>query len=71
LPKIIKSMTVIGTIALLLVSGGIFAHNIEFFHHFLESWPSIIKEFLIGLVVGFVVLLVVSLFKKVFSKKAH
>ena len=71
LPKIIKSMTVIGTIALLLVSGGIFAHNIEFFHHFLESWPAIIKEFLIGLAVGFVVLLVVSLFKKVFSEKAH
>jgi uncharacterized protein len=71
LPKIIKSMTVIGTIALLLVSGGIFAHNLEFFHHLLESWPAIIKEFLIGLVVGFVVLLVVNLFKKVFSKKAH
>jgi predicted DNA repair protein MutK len=71
LPKIIKSMTVIGTIALLLVSGGIFAHNIEFFHHFLESWPAIIKEFLIGLAVGFVVLLVVSLFKKVFSEKVH
>jgi predicted DNA repair protein MutK len=71
LPKIIKSMSVIGTVALLLVSGGIFAHNIEFFHHFLESWPAIIKEFLIGLAVGFVVLLVVSLFKKVFSEKAH
>lgn len=71
LPKIIKSMTVIGTIALLLVSGGIFAHNIEFFHHLLESWPSIIKEFLIGLAVGLVVLLVVSLFKKMFGKKEH
>ncbi len=71
LPKIIKSMTVIGTIALLLVSGGIFAHNIEFFHHLLESWPAIIKEFLIGLAVGLVVLLGVNLFKKVFSKKAH
>jgi len=64
-------MSVIGTIALLLVSGGIFAHNIEFFHHLLESWPAIIKEFLIGLAVGFVVLLGVNLFKKVFSKKAH
>jgi predicted DNA repair protein MutK len=71
LPKIIKSMTVIGTIALLLVSGGIFAHNIEFFHHLLESWPSILKEFLIGLVVGFVVLLLFTLSKKLFSKKAH
>ncbi|MFC3880451.1 DUF808 domain-containing protein [Algoriphagus namhaensis] len=71
LPKIIKSMGVIGTIALLLVSGGIFTHNIDFFHHLLESWPSLIKDFLMGLVIGFVVLLVVTLVKKVFFKKKH
>jgi predicted DNA repair protein MutK len=57
----IKSLTVIGTIALLLVSGGIFAHNIDFLHHLLPSIPSIITEFLIGLVVGIVVLAVVEL----------
>lgn len=71
LPKIIKSMTVIGTIALLLVSGGIFSHNIDFFHHLFPSWPSILKEFLLGLVVGFVMLLLVNLIKKVFGKKVH
>lgn len=52
LPYVIKSLSVIGTIALLLVSGGIFAHNIDFFHHILESWPAIIREFLIGLAIG-------------------
>ena len=71
LPKIIKSMSIIGTIALLLVSGGIFSHNIDFFHHLLESWPSIIKEFLIGLGVGIAVLVLIKLVKKIFSKKAH
>src|SRR5690606_2024225 len=33
LPKVIKRLSVIGTLALLLVSGGIFVHNIDFFHH--------------------------------------
>lgn len=61
LPKVIKSLTVIGTIALLLVSGGIFAHNIDFLHHLLPSIPAFITEFLIGLVVGIVVLAVVEL----------
>lgn len=61
LPKVIKSLTVIGTIALLLVSGGIFAHNIDFLHHLLPSIPGFITEFLIGLVVGILVLAVVEL----------
>lgn len=67
LPKIIKSLTVIGTIALLLVSGGIFVHNLDFFHHFLPNLPSFIPEFLVGLAVGFVCLLGVMGFKKVWS----
>ncbi len=71
LPKIIKSMSVIGTIALLLVSGGIFSHNIEFFHHLVPNWPSILKEFLLGLVIGLVVVLIVNLVKKILPKKAH
>lgn len=60
LPLVIKGLSVIGTIALMLVSGGIFAHNIDFLHHLLPNLPSLVKEFLIGLVVGAVVYLVVS-----------
>ncbi|PKD18667.1 hypothetical protein APR41_17895 [Salegentibacter salinarum] len=55
LPKVIKSLSIIGTIALLLVSGGIFVHNLDFFHGLFENIPGIIVEFLTGLVVGFVV----------------
>ncbi|TYB77017.1 DUF808 domain-containing protein [Bizionia myxarmorum] len=58
LPYVIKSLSVIGTIALLLVSGGIFAHNLDFFHDILTSWPAMLKEFLIGLVVGILAVLV-------------
>lgn len=52
LPKVVKSLSVIGTIALLLVSGGIFVHNLEFMHHFLETIPSFIRDFIVGLAVG-------------------
>ncbi|GAB3924839.1 DUF808 domain-containing protein [Mucilaginibacter myungsuensis] len=52
LPLIIKALAVIGTIALLMVSGGIFVHNIDYFHHFLPSIPAVITEMLIGFAAG-------------------
>jgi len=69
LPWVIKSLSVIGTIALILVAGGIFTHNIDFLHHFMESIPVFIKDFIVGLLVGFVALLMVLIFKKVFKTK--
>ncbi|PIF70644.1 DUF808 domain-containing protein [Flavobacterium sp. 2] len=71
LPLVIKSLTVIGTIALLLVAGGIFVHYIPYFHHLSETIniPTIIKEFVIGLALGLVVLGLVNLFKMIFKKK--
>jgi len=69
LPLVIKALGFIGTIALFLVSGGIFAHKIDFFHHILpESIPSFIQEFIFGLFIGFVVLVILSLVKKIIKK---
>jgi uncharacterized protein len=68
LPWVIRLLGVVGTLALLLVSGGIFAHNLDFFHHLFESWPAIVKEFLIGLVVGILVMIPVLIFKKLRKK---
>jgi predicted DNA repair protein MutK len=68
LPKVIKSLSVIGTIALLLVSGGIFVHNLDFFHGLFENIPGIIVEFLTGLVVGFVVFVIIKLGIKIWKK---
>ena len=65
LPKLIKSLSVIGTIALILVAGGIFVHNVEYLHHFLENMPSILRDFIVGIIVGTVCLVLVKLFKKV------
>ncbi len=62
LPYVIKSLTVIGTIALILVSGGIFAHNVDYFHHFLPNLPDIVREAIIGLAVGALCVVVVKLF---------
>jgi len=69
LPVVIKVLGVVGTIALVLVSGGIFVHNIEFLHHLYPSIPSILKDFIVGIIVGAVVLLLVVIFKAIFKKK--
>ncbi len=72
LPWIIKILAVVGTLALLLVSGGIFVHNIEFFHHLWPGLPSMLKEFVFGLVVGIIVVGIVLALKKIvasFKKK--
>ncbi len=68
LPWVIKSLSVIGTIALLLVSGGIFVHNLDFLHNIFPSIPGLLVEFGVGLLAGAVVLLVVKGVKKVFRR---
>lgn len=68
LPLVIKSLSVIGTIALLLVAGGIFVHNIDFFHHLIPALPSILQEFIIGLIVGAVILPFVVLLKWLWNR---
>ncbi|MCF2498208.1 DUF808 domain-containing protein [Dyadobacter chenhuakuii] len=67
LPVIIKILGAVGTVALLLVSGGIFAHNIEFFHHLFPGIPATVKELGIGLVMGLAAFLIFTGFKKVVS----
>jgi hypothetical protein len=69
LPKVIKSLAVIGTVALLLVAGGIFTHNIPFFHALFPSVPSFITEMILGLAIGLVTLGLVELVKKLIGRK--
>ena len=66
LPVIIRILAVVGTIALILVSGGIFVHHIPFLHHLLPNLPSIIKEFALGLIAGLVVWMILTAGKKAF-----
>lgn len=67
LPQVIRSLSVIGTLALILVAGGIFLHNLEFVHHWFIGLPSLLSEFIVGLVVGFVCLTIVLLVKKIIA----
>jgi predicted DNA repair protein MutK len=68
LPWIIKTLSILGTIALLLVSGGIFFHKSLWLQEVLPFLPSILKEFFTGLIVGSLVSLIV-LFSKNIRKK--
>jgi predicted DNA repair protein MutK len=54
LPKLIQLIAIIGTLAMLLVGGGLFVHNIPSIHDFFHFLPNIISELIVGLTVGFV-----------------
>ena len=69
LPRVIQFLAVVGTLALLFVSGGIFSHQITNLHDYVGSIPSWIVEFLLGLIVGLVCVFVVMAFKKIFKKE--
>lgn len=70
LPKVIKLLAFVGTIALLLVAGGIFSHKIDAVHHMLTSWPDMLKEFVLGIVGGLLAFAIVTPLKKLFKKKS-
>lgn len=68
MPWVIKSIGVLGTIALMLVSGGLFLHNVKYIHELLHSWPSILAELTVGVVVGVIVVGFVKLSQLIISK---
>jgi predicted DNA repair protein MutK len=67
LPIIIKVLAVVGTIALILVAGGIFSHNVPFLHGIFPLLPAMLTEALLGAIVGLLAVLVWSLGKKMVS----
>ena len=48
LPWVIKALGAIGTVALLLVSGGIFHHHLPWVHDALHAWPSMLSDMVLG-----------------------
>jgi len=61
LPIIIKALGYIGTFAMLLVAGGIFVHNIHFIHDLFHAWPSMLAQFVVGIIVGIIAVALVKL----------
>ncbi|WP_315058447.1 DUF808 family protein, partial [Chryseobacterium indoltheticum] len=67
LPFVIKALGIIGTIALILVAGGIFDHNIDYLHHSLPTWHETLKQVLFGIVGGLIALFLITGGKKIYS----
>ncbi|KHF24804.1 DUF808 domain-containing protein [Solemya velum gill symbiont] len=64
LPYIIRFLGVIGTVAMLLVGGGMYVHNIEWLHHALAFLPGILGELMFGILLGVVLVGIIQLFKR-------
>ncbi len=71
LPKVIKSLSVIGTLAMLLVAGGIYLHHVEALHKIFGTLPSLIAEFVTGSILGFVILGVFKSIEKLRGGDGH
>ena len=69
LPYLIRGLGIIGTLAMILVAGGIFVHNIGYVHDLVHALPTILGEFIVGLLLGIVSLLVIKIFSKIIGTK--
>lgn len=68
LPIVIRVLTVVGTIAMILVAGGIFVHNIPQIHTLLHGLNDTLGELIAGLSVGIVAVLVLMIVKSIKGK---
>ena len=60
LPKVIKVLSIVGTLAMLLVAGGIFVHHISALHEVAQKVPALLLELAVGALVGTVALFLIS-----------
>lgn len=80
-PKLMKFLSIAGTIAMFLVGGGIIAHGIGVVHHGIEHLSDLSGVFgsvtenllngLVGLIAGLIVLAIVTIIGKMRGKSAH
>ncbi|QIM68333.1 DUF808 domain-containing protein [Basfia succiniciproducens] len=76
MPWFMRSLSVIGTIAMFLVGGGIFVHYLPEIHHFVEQFRiyhqlAWLVEGLTGMIIGAIACAVILPLLKLFSRKAH
>ena len=68
LPYVIKALSVLGTLAMILVAGGIFMHRIHYLHDLFSFMPALAGEFITGIIAGFITLAIVQAIKKISGK---
>lgn len=71
LPQVIRLLGVIGTIAMLLVGGGMYVHNIDAVHHALHFMPAILGELLTGMLLGIILVGVMHLVQRLRTGSVH
>jgi len=69
LPKVIRLLSIVGTIAMLMVGGGIFLHNVEALHHTFAFLPGYTADITVGLIVGLIALIIEKSVHTLFSSK--
>ncbi len=79
-PKLMKFLSIAGTLAMFLVGGGILVHGIDFLHHEVEDLAHLTGVFedittmllnaLVGLIVGVIVVAIVALISKIRGSKS-
>lgn len=70
LPYLIQILAVVGTVAMLVVGGGIYIHNIELFHQlneFIVNYLTydLLSETIVGFIVGFLTIIILKLGKAI------
>ena len=65
MPVVIKILSYLGTIAMILVAGSIYLHNISFIHDTFSLLPVIISELIVGIVMGIVIFAFIKLINAV------
>ena len=68
LPKLVRTLSVVGTFAMLMVAGGIYMHNLHYLHELLHFIPSLIAELVVGFVLGVVALVIILPIQKLLLK---
>ncbi len=74
MPWFMKSLSVIGTIAMFLVGGGIFTHTVPYIHHIIEGLqlPASllsIADLIVGIIVGSIACAIILPAMKLFNRK--
>lgn len=74
MPWFMKSLSIIGTIAMFLVGGGIFSHNIAEIHHFVEHLGlptqfAPLIDFIVGIMIGAICCVIILPLIKLLSRK--
>ena len=74
MPKFMRSLSFIGTLAMFLVGGGIFVHNVDFIHHLLADYQLAdgllgnVATLVVGVIVGAIACAIVLPAMKLFGK---